>query len=362
MASMRKVNGHYYARFYDRSKSPKRKTYPLKTGRQDVARRRLSELERGYRSGDFDPWSGGWKRTNATLQEALERFLEGRSHLKTRTLETYRGIIRRMIEQVPAETLTRDLRSSQIRPYVLDSSVSNATKRKRHRHLKTFFKWTVKEGLSDENPMQEVPRPSKEKKKPAYFRPEDIEKLIQVMRSHADEVCDAAGRSPDVKWLEEITRVAVGTGLRRGELINLRWRDVDLQERRIHVRHREDFSTKGNAERSIPLRGNALLTLQEMSHTRSPKRDEPVFKDQNGNAIRPDRVSSRFKTFVRKAGLDDRLHFHSLRHTTASWLTMDGVPMRVIQAILGHASIQTTEIYSHLAPETLDAAMDETFG
>jgi site-specific recombinase XerD len=65
---------------------------------------------------------------------------------------------------------------------------------------------------------------------------------------------------------------------------------------------------------------------------------------------------------ARKADLDERIHFHSLRQTTGSWLAMKGVPVKVIQEILGHSSLSVTEKYSHLAPETLDAATKETFG
>ena len=84
--------------------------------------------------------------------------------------------------------------------------------------------------------------------------------------------------------------------------------------------------------------------------------------DREGLPVKPDRVSKRFKFFARLAKLDERLHFHSLRHTTGSWLVMKGVPLRVIQAILGHASITTTEIYSHLLPDTMQAAVQATFG
>jgi integrase len=75
-------------------------------------------------------------------------------------------------------------------------------------------------------------------------------------------------------------------------------------------------------------------------------------------------VSGRFKFYVREAEFPnaERLCFHSLRHTCASWLAMKGVPMRVIQAVLGHSSINMTEIYSHLRPEVMSRAMRETFG
>ena len=107
--------------------------------------------------------------------------------------------------------------------------------------------------------------------------------------------------------------VAVCTGMRRGELIALQWADVDLAGRSIHVRHRGDFRTKGNAERRVPIRGDAEHVLGEMHE---PDLSGSVFTDREGEPIRPDRVSHRFKHMVRKAGLDERIHFHSLRHTT----------------------------------------------
>ena len=66
--------------------------------------------------------------------------------------------------------------------------------------------------------------------------------------------------------------------------------------------------------------------------------------------------------FADLAKLDSRVNFHSLRHTTASWLAMQGVSLRIIQAILGHQSITTTEIYAHLMPEAMQAAMEQVFG
>jgi site-specific recombinase XerD len=87
-----------------------------------------------------------------------------------------------------------------------------------------------------------------------------------------------------------------------------------------------------------------------------------VFIDRRGLPVKPGRVSKRFRTFADLAKLDERLHFHSLRHTTGSWLAMQGVPLRVIQAILGHSTVTVTETYSHLMPETMQVAVQQVFG
>ena len=130
------------------------------------------------------------------------------------------------------------------------------------------------------------------------------------------------------------------------------------------VRNRNGFTTKNGQERTVPLRGDALDTLQQMHEARTPLDNEPVFVDADDNPPKPDRVSKRFKFYVRKAKLSDRkkLSFHSCRHTTGSWLSMQGVPLRVISEILGHSNTQVTEMYSHLSPDVMDRAMEETFG
>lgn len=99
-----------------------------------------------------------------------------------------------------------------------------------------------------------------------------------------------------------------------------------------------------------------------MDANRAESRDGPVFTDRDGKPVRSGWVTKWFKDMARKPGLDERVRFHSLRHTTASWLAMKGVPMRVIQSILGHSIVNVTERYFHLVPETLGAAMEETFG
>jgi len=154
-------------------------------------------------------------------------------------------------------------------------------------------------------------------------------------------------------------QVAVCTGLRRGELLRLRWQDIDLSNAVLYVRNRGTERTKSGDERAVLLAGDALDVLQRLQNDGGPE-----FVDSSERPIKADRVSRRFKFYVRKAKLRDRnrLKFHSLRHTTGSWLAMKGVPMRVIQGILGHSSVQVTEQYSHLAPEVAVKAMQETFG
>jgi site-specific recombinase XerD len=101
-----------------------------------------------------------------------------------------------------------------------------------------------------------------------------------------------------------------------------------------------------------------------MHEAQNPIPNQPVFTDKNGESPRPDRVTKRFKKYVRKAKLKDRedLHFHSLRHSTASHLMMKGAPKEVVAEVLGHTSTRMADKYSHLSPGAADRAMEKTFG
>ena len=358
--STRKVDGRYYARISEKGRSPQRKSWPLKTTQKMTAQVRLNKLRKAYDRGDWNPWEGGWLTPEPMpLKEANDEFMEAKSHLRPRTRDTYKGILRRFRETLPPGAMLQDVEPSDIRAYVMAPKISNATQRKRYRHLRTFFNWAKDKERIQSNPLDKLEPPKKETKEKAFLRPEDVKTLLNKIEQHILETRDAAGRIPDLEWLHRMIPVAVSTGLRRGELVALQWEDVDLAGRTLHVRHRGDFRTKGNAERRIPLRGDAERVLAQMHR---PGISGPVFTDRNGKPIRLDRVTKRFKDMARKAKLDKRIHFHSLRHTTGSWLSMRGVPMRHIQAILGHSSTSVTEMYSHLAPETLNRAMEETFG
>lgn len=110
-------------------------------------------------------------------------------------------------------------------------------------------------------------------------------------------------------------KVGVATGLRRGEMLRLRWRDIDFQHGIMHVRNWDGERTKSGRERSVKLAGGALETLRRL-YTERGEEDGGVFVDSRGKSIKKDRASKRFKFYVRKAKLPNRkrLSLHSLRH------------------------------------------------
>lgn len=362
-------SGYYYARFYDTSRSPKEKTVPLKTTRKSIARGRLSDLEEEYERGTFDPWTDA-KDRHLSAEQAVERFLKQKAQdVRESTVQTYRQQLEAWLRSFSDEIEIRAVEPKHLRPYVTtyttseEGSPSRATQRKRYRHLRAFVHWCLDQGLITGTPLDEVTKPKKQEKKPAFLSPSQLDDLLDTIVDHAASVTNIRGEPSDVKWLFDLIQVAVCTGLRRGDLVSLRWRDVDLDQRLLTVRNQEGHTTKSGHEHRVPLRSSALEVLQRRHEEDGGPHDGPVFTDRDGDPIKPDRVTKRFKFFVRKADLKEKeeLHFHSLRHTCGAWLASAGVPLRVIQEILGHSSASVTEIYSHLQPDVMGDAMEEAF-
>ncbi len=160
------------------------------------------------------------------------------------------------------------------------------------------------------SPMVDLELPREEKKLPVYLTPEDVQRILRAIEADFEiKAAEGQAQPGEILWLQDVIVLAVSTGLRRSELCNLTWEAVNLADRMLTVGH--GHATKSHHQRPVPLAPPAL----------------------------------------------DVLH----RHTCASWLTMNGVPLRVVQEILGHSSVSVTERYSHLAPGAMRVAMESTF-
>ncbi|WP_412068855.1 tyrosine-type recombinase/integrase [Rubrivirga sp. IMCC43871] len=389
MASLRKLRGKYYAYFSDANRQPRQKSVPLGTGDVRAARKRVNELERLYDRAEFDPWSVArslpWETRNLTLADVVAGFLtDRRETCRPTTLRGYDMACRQLLDAAPGGVYLDALRPAHVRRFIdaqkvvrqtggdgevqtRREPVADATKRQRLRHVKAFVRWAHEAGLPSDgwDPLKGIALPRAERRLPAFLTPPDLDRVLAAIDA-STAIHKASGHARDGEnlWLKDVILVAAYTGLRLGELCAARWSWVDLGARSLHVRHSDGFRTKGGRERTVPLAGPALDAIRRLHAEREARGDVldgPLFPGPRGNGIGPNRTSRRFKHFVRLAKLDDRLRFHSLRHSCGSMLAMANVPGVVIKEVLGHASVTTTAIYTHAAADHVRAEMERAF-
>lgn len=173
-----------------------------------------------------------------------------------------------------------------------------------------------------------------------FYTPEEAEALV----THAKQ-----------GWPRRAIRIALVTGLRQGEERGLKWDDVDFHGRLLHVRRSlsqdgtQARPPKSNRTRRVSLSDGAMQALKSQ-RADSMMKSPWVFCDKDGGPLTRAKFEHQLIVACRRAGLR-KLRWHDLRHSFASHLTMAGVPLKVVQELLGHSTIGMTERYAHLAPD-----------
>ncbi len=226
--------------------------------------------------------------------------------------------------------------------------------------LHSLIEFAIDEGwMVGENPVKRVERPALATTDPdvRFLDSEEVEALLRAVPD------DPLGRVERVMYL-----TAAMTGMRQGELFGLRWRDVDWTARRIRVRRnfvRGGFGTPKSkrSSRSVPLASRVATELELLfQDSQYKKHDDLVFAHpETGKPIDRSRLLKRFNAALRRADVR-AVRFHDLRHTFGTRMAAQGVPMRVLQELMGHRDFKTTLIYADYAPSEREAEwVEEAF-
>ncbi|MCZ6702143.1 MAG: site-specific integrase [Ignavibacteria bacterium] len=212
-----------------------------------------------------------------------------------------------------------------------------------YKNLRAGFNKAISWNYITENPLNNFKLPKIPKSFPAFINNNELNMIVQNTKS---------------RDLQDIFLTAFHSAMRVGEIINLKWSAINLNERTIIVENSETFITKSKKERMIPIND----TLATVLNNRIPKvlninLDEYVFCKYPGVPYLKDYVSKNFKRVVRKLKMNDRIHLHSLRHSAASNMVINNVSLYTVKEILGVADYSTVQIYAHLNRETLISAV-----
>ena len=217
--------------------------------------------------------------------------------------------------------------------------------------VRSFYRWMHRNEMVDSNPAKAVGVPKLDKYLPGYLDRTQIDLLFQMAEARAID-----GNFNDVRNLA-ILELFYSTGMRLSELQGLSRGDLDLVSQQVKVRG------KGRKERIVPIGDHAALALRNYES----KRDELLrgmpgtgrgdraayFLGRTGKRIGPRMVQKVVAAFLAEIDEDAGLSVHSLRHTFATHLLDNGADLRAVQELLGHASISTTQIYTHTSVERL---------
>ncbi|HEX7010118.1 MAG TPA: site-specific tyrosine recombinase/integron integrase [Phycisphaeraceae bacterium] len=233
---------------------------------------------------------------------------------------------------------------------------SAATTARKIATLRSFYKWMCKRSIIESNPMLLIRTPKQAKRLPKAISVEQVEKLLA-----APDNRDTLG-ARDRAILETL----YSTGVRVSELVDLNRNDLDLATQTIHVRG------KGKKERIVPLGTHAMsairhyMTLLEPDPRFRALRDRsmtdpavPLFVNKTGGRLSSRSVRRKLDKYLRIAGLDPSISPHTLRHSFATHLLDNGADLRSVQELLGHQSLSTTQIYTHLSTMRLRTAYDQ---
>jgi len=279
----------------------------------------------------FIEWSasrGYSKRTTEARAEHLKRFIRWCTE---RSLDRPQDITRPILERYRRYLYHYRKESGE--------PLSFATQQQRLLPLRAFFKWLSRENLILSNPASELELPRVHRRLPAHILSrEDIERVMAQTALHGElGVRDRA-------MLETL----YSTGIRRSELIALKLYDIDLRNGTLFVR-----AGKGERDRYVPLGSRAIEWLRRyLEDVRPELVIEPdegwLFLHEFGEPFEKNRLSDRVKRYLRAAGIDKPGSCHLFRHAMATQMLANGADIRFIQAILGHAQLTTTEIYTHV--------------
>ncbi len=278
------------------------------------------------------------------MKRELSQFLDYLRHERNASIHTLSSY-RRDLRQLAAFLEERGLALSRvdnvhIRAFMAELYEKRLKKSSMARKLaaiRSFFQFCVKKGWLAENPARIVATPKQDKPVPSFLSEEEVADFLETPRS---------GRTLDLRD-RAVLELLYATGIRVSELVGINQDDVNFKERLIRIRG------KGKKERLVPfgrIAGERMTDYvgARLALLKGEVREKALFVNYRGKRLTARSVERIIDKYIRLAALRRKISPHSLRHSFASHLLSRGADLRVIQELLGHESLATTQKYTHL--------------
>ncbi len=287
------------------------------------------------------------------MQQAVDQFLNYTTverGLSPNTLAAYRNDLSQFVDFLQnRDSSLQDIGSwkridnQALTAFVLDlhdRGYSDKTKTRKVASAKAFFSFLLEEGVIDKSPMEDFSSPGVGESLPETLTVEEIEDLLSI----------EGEMTPMTLRDRAIIEVMYATGVRVSELVSLDIDDVDTEDKFVRC------MGKGAKERIIPLHDEAIETVCEYLADGRPSlagvsAGRALFVSRKGGRLTRQALWLILKGRAQAAGIERKITPHTLRHSFATHLLIGGAPLRHVQELLGHASITTTQVYTHLTSE-----------
>ena len=233
------------------------------------------------------------------------------------------------------------LSANEIRDFLYDEKIVARTRSHYLTVLNSFYNFLIENNIIKNNPCEVIKLPKLSKKLPNYLTIEEVDRLLNI---NTTKVYDYRNKA--------MMETLYACGIRVSELCNIKLSDIDFNEYTIKI-----FG-KGSKERIVPINESSMKALKIYINDYRPfllktKVSDYVFINNFGNVISRVGFFKILKKLCKDAGIEKDVSPHTLRHSFATHLLNNGANLRVIQHLLGHSNITTTQIYSHLSNESL---------
>ena len=278
------------------------------------------------------------------------RYLEVERDASPLTIKSYREDLEALAEYL-GDALQHDphveeVSTMDLRGYVVavnEAGYAKSSVARRLASMRSFFRFAQREGLVDHNPAKPLRNPRRSRPLPHFLTSRELARLLKA--PPRDEPLGRRDRA--------ILETMYSAGLRVSEAVGINDGDVDFAQGLVRIRG------KGRKERLAPLGSYAIRAVKRWRAVRalSPReptgRDAPVFVNRFGTRLTTRSVARMLEKYLKVTGLDARTTPHSLRHSFATHLLDHGADIRSVQELLGHKSLATTQIYTHLSAANL---------
>jgi integrase/recombinase XerD len=280
-------------------------------------------------------------RATETLCADFLAYLRGECHLAANSVAAYGRDMRQFVAWAETRRLS-EITVGDLSAYMgtlKESGLAPTSVARNVVAVRTFFKFLQLEGVVTDNPAELLATQKMWQRMPTVLTTGQVSAFL------------ASPKKTDSYWQRDVAMLEVlyATGCRASEVCHLRLRDLSLGERHLRC------EGKGGKQRMVPIGSKAIVAVsryvaelrQELAD-RAPSQPEELFLSRGGRPLDRIQLWRLVKRYARRVGIDGKISPHSLRHSFATHLLAGGADLRQVQEMLGHASIQTTQIYTHV--------------